>query len=149
MAVDPLHLSVVRAVVGAQHAERVVDAVPAAVRDAARRAFAERDRHAEVLPLGYDSLLADAPADQPRRLMFADPAGASVTVTVHPASSGEAVEVEITSLGCSLVEVKCGGTTLLAETPGQTLLGPAPHGLFSAVLQSEDGRRLRTSWLRV
>lgn len=102
------------------------------------------------MPLRYDSLLADAPGDRPRHLTFTGRTGPQVAVAVHPVSSGETVEVEITAVGCSLAEVQCGGVTFAVDAPAQTRVGPAPHGLLSVVLTSgEDGSRLRTSWIRV
>lgn len=150
MTEDTPHLSAVpAAAAGARRAEPIVDDVPEEVREAARRAFTERDMQAHVLPLGYDSLLAQHPTDPTRRLTFAGDPGTEVAVAVHLSPSGEQVEVEITSTGCSLVEVHCGGAVFPADDPTRAMVGPAPHGLFSAVLEGDDRRRLRTSWVRV
>ena len=127
-----------------------IDAVPDAVRDAARAAFALRDREAEVLELTYDSVF-DRGAVQPRALSFGAEDGAPV------------VELEVTDRGeqrdllvrCALpeadllaVEHMAGRTPFEEAGPGSWSAAGVPPGSCSVVL-SAGGRRVRTSWTLV
>jgi hypothetical protein len=125
--------------------------VPAAVRDAARRAFASRDRGAQVLDLQTDSLLEPVPPSGPRRLVFGTAPGPAVHVAVLDAGAGR-VQLEISSdaQGFEVLEVRAG-TETAAIAPGdreRCTAGPVGHGLLTIVLSLGD-KRLQTAALRV
>jgi len=134
--------------------ERSIDTVPDDVRTAARRAFAARDRRAEVLGLLTDTLVDGAvDGDGPRRLSFAggDLPGL-VQVTVLDADEERVtLVVECPWDGAALDRVECDGdvvTTPDLQAPGRWIAGPVRHGLMRAALTLGD-RVLHTAWLRV
>jgi len=129
----------------------MISEVPAAVRDAARRAFASRDRAAQVLDLESDSLLDPAPPSGPRLLVFGAPPGPQVHVSVLDAGAGR-VRLEISSdaPGFEVLEVRSGTEdTPLGPADGrQRAAGPVGHGLLTIVLSLGD-KRFQTAALRV
>lgn len=131
--------------------EATISEVPAAVRDAARRAFASRDRGAQVLDLETDSLLEPVPPSGPRRLVFGTAPGPQVHVTVLDAGAGR-VRLEISSdvPGFEVLAVRSGTETAPispADGPHQAA-GPMRHGLLTVVL-SLGHKRCQTAALRV
>lgn len=127
--------------------------VPAAVRAAARRAFALRERDARVLDLLTDSLVDDPSHEGPRELRFLDVSeGADVTVLVHQlADPGRiALDVVVAPVSAAVVEVRDdeGRGTLQEVCPGWWCTGPLRHGLAS-LLVVVSGERLRTAWVRI
>lgn len=133
--------------------ERSIDPVPDDVRAAARRAFAARDRRAEVLGLLTDTLVDGAVEDDgPRRLSFAGGELPGVLqVTVREADDERVtLVVESPWEGAVLDRVECDGevATPRREAPGRWAAGPVRHGLMRAALTLGD-RVLHTAWLRV
>lgn len=139
---------------GAGPEEQPIDPVPEHVREAARRAFSVRDRHAEVLGLVTDSLVDGAAGDVgPRRLAFAGaglPGQVLVTVLEDVDAHRVSLVVECPWEDGRVEEVVCGDrpAALTAQAPGRWLAGPAEHGLFRAGLRKDDVA-LHTAWVRV
>lgn len=131
--------------------EATISEVPAAVRDAARRAFASRDRGAQVLDLDSDSLLEPVPPSGPRRLVFGATPGPQVHVAVLDAGAGR-VRLEISSdaPGFEVLEARSGSESApLAPGEGRrSTAGPVGHGLLTIVLTLGD-KRFQTAALRV
>lgn len=128
----------------------MISEVPADVRDAARRAFANRDRGAQVLDLLSDSLLDPVPPTGPRRLVFGTVAGAQVRVAVPEAGAGR-IRLEITSdaPGFEVLEVRSGGHDAPLDRSTPTVVaGPVGHGLLTVIAAIGD-KRFQTAALRV
>lgn len=133
--------------------EHPIDPVPDHVREAARRAFAVRDRHAEVLALVTDSLVDGADDAGPRRLAFVGaglPGQVLVTVLEDVDAQQVSLVVECPWPDGRVEEVVCGDTPapLAPQGPGRWVAGPVEHGLFRAGLR-KDGVALHTAWVRV
>lgn len=133
--------------------EASISEVPAEVRDAARRAFASRDRGAQVLDLESDSLLDPVTPTAPRRLVFGTAPGPQVHVAVVDAMAGR-VQLEISSdaPGFAVLDVRVG-TESAAPAPSDSegrhvVAGPIGHGLLTMVVRLGD-RRCQTAVLRV
>jgi hypothetical protein len=129
----------------------MISEVPAEVRDAARRAFASRDRAAQVLDLVGDTLLDPSPPAGARQLDFGTPPGPQVHVAVDDAGAGR-VLLEISSQAPELtvLEVRCGDDIgELAASDGQHVhSGPIRHGLLTIVVTIGE-KRFQTAALRV
>ena len=126
--------------------------VPAAVRDAARRAFASRDRGAQVLDLQSDSLLEPVPPSGPRRLGFGTAPGPQVRVAVLDVGA-ERIRFQISSeaTGLEVLEVRSGtesAPVAAGSGPRESAAGPVGHGLLTIALTLGD-RRFQTAALRV
>lgn len=129
--------------------ETVIDDVPSAVREAAKRAFALRDRAAIVLELVSDSLLDDMAYDGPRELRFGAPAQpAAVTVRVQEREDGTLLHLETGQ--ARVLEVQLGDDVLrVQELDGGRWAAPViGHGLLSVVVEAGQ-QRARTAWLRI
>lgn len=130
----------------------MISEVPAAVRDAARHAFASRDRGAQVLHLESDSLLEPVPPSGPRRLVFGTASGPQVHVAVLDAGT-ERVGLEVSSdvPGFDVLEVRSGTVTAplaAGSGPQSRTAGPVRHGLLTIVVALGD-KRFQTAALRV
>jgi len=133
-----------------------VNAVPEAVREAARRAFDARPRDVLVADLVFDSLLDGdrrASADPTRRtLRFGDgDAGADLIVT----EIGTRMSIHLQALPpqrCE-VEVRSNGPALtLTTTETGNLTFDATTGLISLVIRpvrSTETQPLQTAWVRI
>jgi hypothetical protein len=134
--------------------EHAIDEVPDAVRQAARRAFASRDRRASVLALATDTLVDGEPESTgPRRLSFAglDRSGqVHVTVLEHGEDPDVSLVVECPWETAVVEQVECAGSLapLRALATGRWLAGPVSHGLFRARVRVGDAV-LHTAWVRV
>lgn len=129
--------------------EPVTEDVPSAVRLAAKRAFALRDRAAVVLELASDSLLDDVAHDGPRELVFGG-RDRQVTVAVRVKEAAGGLLLHLETGRAQVRELQVGEDVLEAEDlgDGRWIARVAAHGLFSVVVEA-DGQRARTSWLRV
>lgn len=129
----------------------MITEVPAEVRDAARRAFASRDRGAQVIDLEADSLLESVSLRGPRRLAFGAAPGPQVHVAVHDAGA-ERVRLEISSPApdVEVLEVRSGAASIvLGPANGSTrTAGPVNHGLVTVIVALGD-KRFQTAALRV
>lgn len=129
--------------------------VPASVLDAARSAFASRDRGAEVLDLVADSLLDGTGAAGPRRLVFgSDRQPTQVHVVVAPSDAAEPSRAPL-SVSCAqtsfqLLEVRSGGDPASVSEIGigRWAAGPVDHGML-IIVGMLDGRRLQTAAVRI
>jgi hypothetical protein len=134
--------------------ERSIDTVPDEVRAAARRAFAARDRRADVLGLLTDSLVDATPTGNgPRRLSFAgaDLPGQVLLTVLDAVEEGCATfVVECPWDDAVLDRVECDGeiAPVTLQAPGRWLAGPVRHGLMRAELRLRE-QVLHTAWLRV
>jgi hypothetical protein len=129
--------------------DQVIDDVPTAVRDAAKRAFALRDRAAVVLELVSDSLLDDAAHEGPRELRFgARDQPATVTVRVQERAEGTLLHLETGP--AQVLEVQLGDDVLEVQDAGsgQWTAPVRGHGLLSVVVEAGH-QRARTAWLRI
>lgn len=129
--------------------EAVIDVVPAAVRDAAKRAFALRDRGALVLELVSDSLLDDLTYDGPRELRFGAPDQPTrVTVRVLEDEPGMLLHLEAGQ--ARVIEIQLDDGVLgVQELDGGRWTAPLTgHGLLSVVVEAGQ-QRARTAWLRL
>jgi hypothetical protein len=137
--------------------EPPIDPVPAEVRDAARRAFALRDRESLLMSLAHDSSLDGAVAGKPdgsRTLVFRCPdASVEATVVVRSATdtSDLALEVTCSPAGTEVREMQHDRE----DSPppqdrhgGRWSLEPVSPGLVSLLLVA-GSLRLRTAWVRV
>lgn len=125
--------------------------VPSEVRDAARRAFASRDRGAQVLDLEVDSLLQPDGAADPRRLVFGAAPGPRLEVAVHGAGTDRVrLEVRCDAPGCDVLEVRTGSEQVPVASSGDAgwTAGPAAHGLLT-VMASIGDKRFQTAAVRV
>ncbi len=131
--------------------EAMISEVPAEVRDAARRAFASRDRAAQVLDLAGDTLLDPSAPGGVRHLDFGVPPGPQVHVTVT-SSGADQVLLEISSraAGLAVLEVRCGSESgeLAASGARHVVAGPVGHGLLT-VVATIGQKRFQTAALRV
>lgn len=131
--------------------EKMISQVPADVRDAARRAFASRDRAAQVLDLASDSLLDPVPPTGPRRLVFGTGRGPLVHVAVPDAGAGRIrLEIAGDARDFEVLEVRVG-TDVAAVEPsgnGSCTAGPVGHGLLTVIVAVGDAR-FQTAVLRV
>jgi hypothetical protein len=134
-----------------------VNAVPEAVREAARRAFDSRPRDVLVADLVFDSLLDGdrrASADPTRRtLRFGDgDAGADLVVT-ESASRRVSIQVQALPPQKCEVEVRSTGAPLtLTTTDTGSVVFDAAAGLMSLVIRpirSTESQPLQTAWVRI
>ena len=133
-----------------------VNAVPSAVRDAARRAFDARSTDTLVADLVFDSLLdADrrAAADPTvRKLRFGHPSGGADIVA---SDRGSMVHVDVRVLPPQRVtaEVRCKLPLFTVTTDDEGHVEfDLPPGLFSLLLRPLRAPRaqpLQTSWVRL
>lgn len=138
--------------------ETTIDEVPTEVREAARRAFANRDRQAQVLDLVSDSLVDSAPRTGGARcLVFSSANGPAVQLAVHELPGSDEVRLEISGNGngngLTVLEVRIGpheatGVKGVQGKAGHTTAGPLSHGLMTVVLELGD-QRFQTAALRI
>jgi hypothetical protein len=126
--------------------EEAIDTVPADVLEAAKSAFALRDRSAAVLELLSDSLLDEQRPLGPRRLQFGQD-DVRVALTVHEA--GQGVRLELTAEQAEVLEAQVGDTRVPAQATAERAWAAAvDHGLLSVLVRTSSGRA-RTAWLRI
>lgn len=133
-----------------------MNAVPSAVREAARRAFDARPQDALVADLIFDSLLdgdrraAANPAV--RKLRFGrSGGGADLVVTENGATVNVVVQVLPPQRALAEVRSKAPTFTVGTDTAGRTAFDVLP-GLFSLVLRplrSPRPEALQTAWVRL
>lgn len=138
---------------GPREQEHAIEPVPEHVRQAARRAFAARDRQAQVLALVTDSLVDGADDRGPRRLAFAGagaPGQVDVTVLDHTDAPQITLVIECPWRDGRVEQVECAEqrVPVAEQAPGRWVAGPVPHGLFRAALRRGD-ENLTTAWVRV
>jgi hypothetical protein len=126
----------------------VTEPVPEAVKQAARRAFADRDADADVLELVHDSLLEDHAPAAYRQLAFGAGDGNNVDVTVEQLADGVLLRVDPARFGADVVEVRVGELTAEAAEGSEQELRFPKHGILCVTLAAR-GRRWKTSSVRV
>ena len=135
---------------GAPEAEESdIDVVPDPVLDAARRAFATRDRDATLLSLVADSALEPGGSATSRRLLFSGAEG-DPDLMVELDSATRVLDLRCSALAGADVTVETGAGPAVptASGDGRWRASLGAPGLISVVLLS-GGRRFRTSWTRV
>jgi hypothetical protein len=135
---------------------RDVNAVPDAVREAARKAFDARPKDVLVADLVFDSLLDGdrrASVDPDRRSLRFGVPDAGVDVTVVEVDERLNILVQVLPAQKCEVEVRLNGPafTLSTDDAGRVEFDTAP-GLMSLLVRpagSPQSRPLQTAWVRV
>jgi hypothetical protein len=133
-----------------------VSAVPAAVRDAARRAFEARPVDTIVADLVFDSILDTdrrAVADPTARTMRFGHAEGGADLRVVDVGTQLRVTVHVLPAQRAAAEVRCAWPTFTVDTDDSGMAQfDVPTGLFSLVLRplrSPQTRPMQTSWVRL
>jgi hypothetical protein len=129
------------------------DALPDAVRDAARRAFGAGPAATDVADLVFDSVL-DGGDPEPRTLRFAAPdSGRGVELTVTESGGSVTVTLAVSPPVPASVEVRSKGPTFTVPTGDNGVIRfDVPPGLVSVVItpvRSLWPRPLQTAWVRL
>ncbi len=129
------------------------DVPPAAVRDAALRAFDLRIPGARIADAMYDSWAVDTHGvvrPGPRLLRFSCP-GRVIEIGVFPGPAGQTLRLRTTPAAALPVEVRHqeASVSFVTDREGILDIEPSPSGVLCFVVRADGELPVQTAWVRV